>query len=91
MKVLCGILNARKNNIVDHISRNSDHKEVSKTLIEDVLRRDSGIAAAQDNCVWALTIHEANPAIVGLVGIDSSLLDVPFIAFEELSEDPRPA
>jgi hypothetical protein len=69
VEVVDGVLQASKNDVIGDVTGISDYKDVSETLIEHDLGRDSRVGAAQHTGEWMLLTLERYPARGTGVGV----------------------
>jgi hypothetical protein len=87
-QVLDSVFNASQSRSVHHFACGPDDKEIAKTLVEDDLRSDAGIRAADNDREWALALAAGAARFRNLFG--SGMGQVPRnetgIALDELLE-----
>jgi hypothetical protein len=66
--MLNGVFNAAQGRRVHHFSGGADDEEIAKTLVEDDLRPDAGIRAADNDREWVLAFGDRAAGFGDLFG-----------------------
>jgi hypothetical protein len=68
-QVLDCILDATENGVVNDVPGNSYDEEIAQSLIEEQLRRNSGVGTTEDHSKWVLPGNQLAPPRHGFIGM----------------------